>query len=85
MKTERSRNPYAGLILSNVEAKIAPECDYIKYTNNDSRIFIFPPPFFFSPILVKKTSSLTQWFSSPAGSDDKSSVPWKLWKEKVYF
>lgn len=30
-----------------MEAKIPPEYDYIKYTNNDSRIFSFPFSFFF--------------------------------------
>lgn len=47
MKAEKSRNFNTGSILENMKAKIPPENDNIKYTNNDSRFFFSDALFLF--------------------------------------
>lgn len=70
MKAEKSRNFNTGSILENMKAKIPPENDNIKYTNNDSRFFFFSDALFF----------FYYW-----ASDDESPVPWRFFKEREYF
>lgn len=61
-----------------MEAKIAPEYDYIKYTNNDSRCF-FPDTFGFFPMKLQMMNHLHhESFARAENTCNNCQIPMEL-------